>query len=145
MSPPFEVRVSQRAASRLATACVPRSVGDGGSRLFGVDSALLYAVILYLCQGEALPGAPLGTRSAVTSLPLLLPADLYIVLEERAAAEGRSKSSIVRTAVNLAFPPPSLSLLSGDGCAGPPALAARPSLVAALAIAPSGDLAQIFA
>ena len=146
MSPPLEVRVSQRAASRLANAYVPRSAGDGGSRLFGVDNALRYAVILYLCQGEALPSAPLGTRSAVTSLLLTLSDDLYLALEERAAAENRSKASIVRTAICLAFPPLSISLLPpGDDCAGTPAPTTRRSLAAALAIAPFGDLAEIFA
>ena len=139
MSPPFEVRISQRAASRLANAHVPHSAGDGGSRLFGVDSALRYAVILYLCQGEALPGVPLGTRSAASSLLLSLPDDLYQALEERAAAESRSKSSVVRTAIYLAFPPPSISLLPpGDECAGPPAPTTRRSLAATLAAVPFG-------
>lgn len=143
MSPPLEVVISQRAAARLAKAYVP---GDGGSRLFGVPSALRYAVILYLCQGEALPSGTLGTRSAVASLLLHLPDDLWTALEERAAAEHRSLATLVRAAVYLAFPPLSISLLPpGDGCAGPPAPTARRSLAAALAIAPCGDLAEIFA
>ena len=143
MSPPLVVRVSQRAATRVAHACVPGVPGDQGDRLFDQASAVRYAVILYLCQYEALPSGALGARSAVACLPLSLPNDLRIALEERAAAENRSWSALVRAAIYLAFPPPSFSLLPPPG--GPPAPAARRSLAAALAIAPSGDLAQIFA
>ena len=149
MSPPLAVRVSQRAASRLANAYVPGPDGDGGSsRLFDQDSALRYALITYLCQDQALPSGALGTRSAVASLSLSLPHDLWTALEERAAAENRPLATIVRAAIYLAFPPVSISLMLPPGeatLAGPPAPPKRRSLAAALAIAPSGDLAQIFA
>ena len=146
MSPPFEVMISQRAAHRLANACVPREPGDAGCGVFDQAAAVRSAVILYLCQGEALPSGALGTRSAVASLPLSLPHDLWTALEARAAAEHRPLASLVRAAIYLAFPPLSISLLPpGDGCAGPPAPTTRRSLAAALAIAPFGDLAQIFA
>lgn len=146
MSPPHEVRVSQRAASRLANAHVPQPAGaEGSSKLFGVPCALKYAVILYLCQGEALPSGALGTRSAVASLLLHLPDDLWAALEARAAAEHRSLATLVRAAVYLAFPPLSISLLPPvDDCASP-APSTRRSLAAALAMAPCGDLAEIFA
>ena len=87
----FEVRISTRAWTRLANAPVPRSIDDQGGRLFGVDKALRYAVIRYLCQDQALLSVKPGTRSPVTLLHLSLPRDLYTVLEERAAAEQRSR------------------------------------------------------
>jgi len=144
MSTAFELRIAQTAWTRLANAPVPRSIDDQGGRLFGVDNALRYAVIRYLCQGLPLPSTAPGPRSAVASLHLSLPPDLAAVLEERAAAEGRSTSSIVRAAVAFAFPP-ALLPLPGEDSAAPPALTTRRSLAAALAMAPSGDLAEIFA
>jgi len=140
----LEVRIAQGAWMRLSNAPVPRTIDDQGGRLFGVNAAVVYAVILYLCQGLPLPSTAPGTRSAVASLRLSLPPDLHLVLEERAAAEGRSKSSIIRAAVSLAFPP-ALLPLPGEDSAAPPALTTRRSLAAALAMAPSGDLAEIFA
>jgi len=145
MSTAFEVRIAQTAWTRLANAPVPRTIDDQGGRLFGPHAAVVHAVILYLCQGQALPSTTPGTRSAVTSLHLSLPPDLAAILEERAAAEGRSTSSTIRAAVAFAFPP-TLLPLPGEGCAASPALTRR-SLAAALAMAPIGlpDLAEIFA
>ena len=112
MSPVFSVRVSKRQHSQLANAPVPAPAAAVGIRRFGVDASSRYAVIVYLRQDAALPSITPGTRDAGAWLQVSLPDDLHRALEARASAEGRSKSSIIRAAIDLAFP------LLCEECAG---------------------------
>jgi hypothetical protein len=105
MSPVFSVKISLRQQGRVHAAPLPAALSAAGLQRFGVANAIRYAVISYLDQGEPLPSATLGSRSAGVWLQVTLPETLHLALEARCAAEKRSKASVIRAAIELAFPP----------------------------------------
>ena len=109
----FSVKISARQHRRLQHAPVPRALAAAGIQRFGVADATRFAVISYL----AMPINPLpsATQSGDVWLQVSLPLYLHVQLEERAAAEHRSKASLVRDAIDLYLPP-----AQGEAIAGTP-------------------------
>jgi hypothetical protein len=104
------VWISLRQQARVHAAPLPAAMSAAGLRRFGVANAVRFAVISYLAQGELLPSATPGSRSAGVWLQVSLPENLHQALEARCAAEKRSEASLIRAGIDLCFPPPCLPL-----------------------------------
>jgi hypothetical protein len=142
MSPIVWVKISPRHHSILRETPVPQMLADAGIKSFTVGDAVRLAIITYLSQPDPLPAETLGARSAGSPLEVNLPAYLGIAWEHRAAAETRSKASILRAAIDLCWPPPLPP--SGEGAAVPSAPTTRPRLNAALVRAQFGDRTETY-
>ncbi len=125
----FSVKISQRQHARLWEAPVPDALAAVGIQRFGVADATRFAVISLLAQSTS--PQPSATQSGDIWLQVNLPLYLHIQLEERAAAEHRSKASLVRDAIDLFLPP-----AQGEAVAGTPPAS---SLNAAMARVQFGD------
>ena len=129
----FSMKISQRQHARLREAPVPGVLAAVGIQRFGVADAVRYAVISYLAQPDSLPSA---IQSGDIWLQVNLPLYLHVQLEGRAAAEHRSKASLVRDAIDLFLPP-----AQGEAVAGTPPAS---GLNAAMARVQFGDRAEPF-
>jgi len=99
----FSMKISQRQHARLWEAPVPDALAAVGIQRFGVADAVRFVVISYLAQPtNQLPSV---VQSGDVWLQVGLPLYLHVQLEERAAAEHRSKASLVRDAIDLYLPP----------------------------------------
>jgi len=130
----FSVKISQRQHARLLSAPVPGVLAAVGIQRFGVADAVRFAVISYL--GQPINPQPSATQSGDVWLQVNLPLYLHVQLEERAAAEHRSKASLVRDAIDLYLPP-----AQGEAIAGTPPAS---GLNAAMARVQFGDRTEPF-
>lgn len=142
MSPIVWVKISSRHHSILRETPVPQMLADAGIKSFTVGDAVRLAIITYLSQPDPLPAETLGARAAGSRLGVNLPAYLGIAWEHRAAAERRSKASILRAAIDLCWPPPLPS--PGKSAAVWSAPTTRPRLNAALVRAQFGDRTETY-
>jgi hypothetical protein len=142
MSPVVWVKIPARHHSILRETPVPQMLADAGIKSFTVGDAVRLAIITYLSQPDPLPAETLGARSAGSWLEVNLPDYLRIAWEHRAAAEMRSKATILRAAIDLCWPLP-LSL-TGEGSAVPSAPITGPSLNAALVRTQFGDRTETY-
>ena len=101
----FPLKISVDQHLRLTNAPVPPPLVAVGIERFTCLAAVRFAVISYLAQPKSLPSATLGTRAAGSWIQVNLPTTLAAQLKDRAVAENRSKSSIVRAALELCWPP----------------------------------------
>jgi len=103
----FTLKITVDQHHRLRTASVPPALAAAGVQRLTVLAAIRFAVISYLGQTESQPSAPLksAARAAGEWIQVNLPPALATQLQDRADAEGRSKASIVRAALDLSWPP----------------------------------------
>ena len=104
--PSFSFQVSKDQHARIRSGAVPAPLAAVGMAKFTVLDAARYALVVYLAQPAALQDA---ARTAGvtewTQVKAVMAPELHAKLVARTLAEGRTKASVMRAAIDLAYPP----------------------------------------